>query len=85
MAGFKKIIVLNNEGLDFDFREVYIPRGLKYFVTVRRLYQPMVSFEMERTSAGWNIIAPAPEWVIELQGELGRIISDHLGKGYGFN
>jgi hypothetical protein len=85
MAGFKKIIVLNNEGLDFDFREVYVPRGLKYFVTVRRLYQPMVSFEMERTSSGWNIIAPAPEWVIALQGELRRIISDHLGKGCGFN
>ncbi|MBO9682871.1 MAG: hypothetical protein J7502_09435 [Flavisolibacter sp.] len=85
MTGFKKIIVLNNESLDFDFRKVYVPRRLKYFVTVRRPYKPMVSFEMEKTSVSWNIIAPAPTWVIELQDELVRIIKDHLKKGDGLS
>ena len=85
MTGFKKIIVLNNESLDFDFRKVYVPRGLKYFVTVRRPDKPMVSFEMERTSVRWTIIAPAPEWVIALQGELVRILTNHLMRGNELN
>lgn len=76
MADFIKSITVDNELASFIFNKIYIPDGIKYFVTVHAK-QGKFSFEMQQDSYGkWKIVSSVPDWVSPFESELASAIKD---------
>jgi hypothetical protein len=72
MPGFIKRI----DNLEFSFKRIQTPNGLRYYVSVTDANGDAFYFNMKEDSDRWKIInAPkVPDWIIELEKKLANLI-----------
>lgn len=81
MPDFNKWITINNKALNFEFSKVVSPLGDKYFVSVFDQQYQLSSFEVKDKDKGyWEIVLPAPQWIIDLQDIIIRSIHEFMNK-----
>ena len=64
---FKRI-----QNLDFSFKRLQTPNGLRYHISVNDTNGDVISFNMKEQQDRWKIIdAPkVPDWIMELEKRL---------------
>jgi len=81
MTVFNKWITINNKALNFEFSKIVSPLGDKYFVNVYDQQFLLASFEVkEKEKDHWNIILPAPQWILDIQPIVVRAIDEHVNE-----
>ena len=72
MPNFTKRI----RNLDFSFKRIQTPNGLRYQISVRDTNGDVISFNMKEHQDWWKIIdAPkVPDWIMELEKRLAKQI-----------
>jgi hypothetical protein len=79
MQVFNKWITINNKALNFEFSKVDIPLGDKYFVNNFDQQFQLTSFEVKEKEYGyWEIVLPAPQWILDIQDNIIRSIHEHI-------
>lgn len=79
MPGFIKKI----NSLEFSFKRIHTPNGLRYYVSVIDTNGEVFSFNMKEDTGRWKIInAPkVPDWIIELEKQLAnQILINEIGR-----
>jgi hypothetical protein len=77
MPDFSNRIIVNNKALNFEFSKVRTPAGNKYFVNAFDQRNLVASFELKQKNHTWEIILPAPEWILDIQKNLLRAIHEY--------
>ena len=79
MQVFNKWITINNKALNFEFSKVVSPLGDKYFVNIFDQQFQLSSFEVKEKENGyWEIVLPAPQWILDIQDNIIRSIHEHI-------
>lgn len=78
MVVFHQNLTAKGQDYEFHFHQILNPDGEKYFVEVLKGEMRITSFEMKQTINAWHIVPPVPEWIMELQTQLRKIIEDHV-------
>jgi hypothetical protein len=82
MAVFNKWMNINDKSLNFEFSKVVSPSGNKYFVNVFDHSNLVASFEVkEKEQAYWEIVLPAPDWILQVRENIIHTIEEHLDAG----
>ncbi len=78
MIPFTEWIKVNNLLTEFNFRKVQSPNQDKFFITVVESGRDNISFDMTMSPRGqWNIVRPAPEYIVGLKEKLVETIEKH--------
>ena len=78
MHAFKHTITINKTELVFCFSKIAGCTLDKYFVEVLHGDRLVTTFDMAKEeTAGWKILPPAREWIIEMKKELAAIANQH--------
>ena len=78
MPDFTKSIIVEEENLRFLFSKIYVPTGVKFFVTVF-IKNAVTSFDVQQDKKGdWKIVHPAPDWLTTVEPELVSAIKSSL-------
>jgi hypothetical protein len=82
MPVFNKWMIINDKTLNFEFSKVVSPSGDKYFVNVFDQQYQLSSFEVKEKENGyWEIVLPAPDWILQVQENIIHAIEKHLQAG----
>jgi hypothetical protein len=78
MPDFNKWITVNKKPLNFEFSKVVSPTGTKYFVNVFDQKYQVSSFEVKEKDNGyWEVVLPAPQWILYIQDNIIRSIHEN--------
>jgi hypothetical protein len=78
MPDFNKWITVNKKPLNFEFSKVVSPTGAKYFVNVFDQKYQVSSFEVKEKDNGyWEVVLPAPQWILYIQDNIIRSIHEN--------
>jgi hypothetical protein len=78
MPVFNTWIIVNDKTLHFEFSKVRSPLGDKYFVNVFDQQYQVSSFEVKDKNKGyWEIVLPAPQWILDIRDTIIRAIEEH--------
>lgn len=78
MIPFTESIKINNRSTEFTFRKVQAPNQDKFFISMVDAEKNNISFDMIMNPEGkWSIIKPAPEFIVQAQEQLIRLIEKH--------
>lgn len=79
MSDFSKKIQVEEGVLKFDFMRVYTVQGVRYYVAVVDKSGKAHLFQMQEKESQWKIVlAPkAPDWILEIEAQLGEAISEN--------
>jgi len=78
MKNFKEKLAVENGDYELEFIRIKAPKDWKFFITLSRSGELVVSFDMMQLNGTWKVVPPAPQWVIEKESELAAIIQNHL-------
>jgi hypothetical protein len=60
----------------FKFKKIYIPNGLKFFVTFQDNPDWAIHFDMKKTGLNdWAIMTSVPDWLIKFEKQLSAAIN----------
>jgi hypothetical protein len=81
MRNFTKSIAVKQDFTpEFSFNCIHTVNGIHYYVYEKDKYGQTLAFNMEERNSEWKIVdAPkVPDWVINIEGQLGRAILENL-------
>ncbi|HWJ92922.1 MAG TPA: hypothetical protein VNR87_17535 [Flavisolibacter sp.] len=78
MKNFKEKLAVENGNYELEFIRIRAPRGWKFFISLSRGGELLVSFDMVEDGHTWKIVPPVPQWVLEKETALSEIIKNHL-------
>ena len=80
MTPFTEWIKIDNYPTEFNFRKIHTPHQDKFFITTVDEQRKNISFDITMDIEGkWNIIKPAPEFILLLKELLIKILEKHCG------
>ena len=81
MPNFTKGFQTDDGYFELSFSKIESFTINKYFVRVHKASEFIVGFDMKQNTEGeWEVIAPAPAYIMQAKDKLARLIEDYCNK-----